>query len=86
MGATRDSRSPLSPSLTSHCRTESLQGNSSMTRCLTLGDCFFSHRDHRGHRVERTMSDELIENMIGAASEVRRILGTGLLQTIHKET
>ena len=53
----------------------------------------FSHRDHRGHGEEKNllvfletiMCDELTERIIGAAIEVHRILGPGLLESIYEE-
>jgi len=44
----------------------------------------FSHRGHRDHR-DIKMSDELTERIVGAAIEVHRELGTGLLELIYEE-
>ncbi len=40
-------------------------------------------KGHRDHRVK--MSDPLTEKVIGAAIEVHRILGPGLLESIYEE-
>jgi hypothetical protein len=45
-----------------------------------------SHRGHRGHRDRnKKMPDELTEKIIGAAIEVHRELGPGLLELIYEE-
>jgi GxxExxY protein len=37
------------------------------------------------HEQEQTMSDSLTEKIIGAAIEVHRVLGSGLLESIYEE-
>ena len=41
------------------------------------------HRDHREHR--EIQGDPLTEKIIGAAIEVHRILGPGLLESVYEE-
>ena len=42
---------------------------------------------HRGHREHREMeNDELTEAIIGAAIEVHKVLGPGLLESIYAKS
>ena len=43
----------------------------------------FSHRDHREHREME--NDELTKAIIGAAIEVHKVLGSGLLESIYEK-
>jgi GxxExxY protein len=40
---------------------------------------------HRGHRGHREMPDQITERIIGAAVEVHRHLGPGLLESIYEQ-